>query len=185
MSENLTKLAQKIDFTKTSPEDLNREITEVDKNDEEKDQTKTQQSTLWPWDSVRNKLRFDTKYQFLVSHLHYEFQFSEMRSLRFAFCPMCCPWPRSDTTWCWTQFLRSPKSRSKWCKCTQGRRLWVAPPPFSFQAPTDSKTHRLKRPEIEPLPTFTSNCSDLDKIGDSRKFPIQSSEISATEQVYL
>jgi len=29
MNENLTKLAQKIDFSKTDPEDLNGEITEV------------------------------------------------------------------------------------------------------------------------------------------------------------
>jgi len=56
MNENLTKLAQKIDFTKTDPEDLNGEITEVDKSDDEKDQ-KVNQSSLWPWDSVRNKLR--------------------------------------------------------------------------------------------------------------------------------
>jgi len=56
MSENLTKLAQKIDFSKTDPEDSNKEITElVDKSDDDKDQ-KT--STLWPWDSVRNKLRY-------------------------------------------------------------------------------------------------------------------------------
>lgn len=58
MSENLTKLAQKIDFAKTGPDDLNGEVLEVDKNEDEKDPNKTQQSTLWPWDSVRNKLRF-------------------------------------------------------------------------------------------------------------------------------
>ncbi|XP_059476360.1 mediator of RNA polymerase II transcription subunit 17 [Neocloeon triangulifer] len=55
MSEHLTKLAQKIDFAKTGPEDLNKDIAEIDKNEEEGDQSKA--PPLWPWDSVRNKLR--------------------------------------------------------------------------------------------------------------------------------
>lgn len=56
MSESLAKLAQKIDFSKTATDDLKKE---EDKGDEEsggKDAA-AYQSSLWPWDSVRNKLR--------------------------------------------------------------------------------------------------------------------------------
>lgn len=56
MSESLAKLAQKIDFSKTATDDLKKE---EDKGDEEgggKDAAAFQ-SSLWPWDSVRNKLR--------------------------------------------------------------------------------------------------------------------------------
>ncbi|XP_065339577.1 mediator of RNA polymerase II transcription subunit 17 [Cloeon dipterum] len=55
MSEHLTKLAQKIDFAKCGPEELNKEITEIDKNEDEAEQSTA--PPLWPWDSVRNKLR--------------------------------------------------------------------------------------------------------------------------------
>lgn len=51
MSEKLAHLAQKIDFTKTLEEE--EEETDVDKGDKP-----LFQPSLWPWDSVRNKLRF-------------------------------------------------------------------------------------------------------------------------------
>lgn len=60
MSENLAKLAQKIDFSKNATDDIKKEET-VDKTDDEggtKDPA-TFQSSLWPWDSVRNQLRYD------------------------------------------------------------------------------------------------------------------------------
>jgi mediator of RNA polymerase II transcription subunit 17 len=57
MSENLTKLAQKIDFSKTGPEDIKKEV-DADKSDEEGKDSLNSQSSLWPWDSVRNKLRY-------------------------------------------------------------------------------------------------------------------------------
>ena len=49
MSEKLAQLAHKIDFGKTQKED--EELTE-----DESDKPLFQPS-LWPWDSVRNKLR--------------------------------------------------------------------------------------------------------------------------------
>ena len=60
MSESLAKSAQKIDFSKTTPEDIKKENGEQqDKNDDESTvkEAATFQSSLWPWDSVRNKLR--------------------------------------------------------------------------------------------------------------------------------
>lgn len=57
MSENLTKLAQKIDFSKTGPEDIKKESSDTEKSDEEGKDSLNSQSSLWPWDSVRNKLR--------------------------------------------------------------------------------------------------------------------------------
>lgn len=71
MSENLAKLAQKIDFTKVTteekkePEKRERGIKrenglDVEKgtNDEsDSGEQPSYQSSLWPWDSVRNKLR--------------------------------------------------------------------------------------------------------------------------------
>jgi mediator of RNA polymerase II transcription subunit 17 len=61
MSESLAKLAQKIDFSKASTEDIIKENGEQqDKNDDDSatKETAAFQSSLWPWDSVRNKLRF-------------------------------------------------------------------------------------------------------------------------------
>ncbi|XP_073971196.1 mediator complex subunit 17 [Rhodnius prolixus] len=55
MSENLAKLAQKIDFSKASCEDLKKE--DRDDSCEEDVKDATYQSSVWPWDSVRNKLR--------------------------------------------------------------------------------------------------------------------------------
>lgn len=72
MSENLAKLAQKIDFSKIPADEkkdgkkdeqrgVKRENgVDSDKGSDDSD-TKEQpayQSSLWPWDSVRNKLRF-------------------------------------------------------------------------------------------------------------------------------
>ncbi|KAI5745058.1 hypothetical protein M8J76_007845 [Diaphorina citri] len=53
MSENLAKLAQKIDFSKSDSDDLNADITEIDKTEDEVKDT----SGLWPWDSIKTKLR--------------------------------------------------------------------------------------------------------------------------------
>lgn len=61
MSESLAKLAQKIDFSKASTEDIIKESgDQQDKNDEDSatKEAATFQSSLWPWDSVRNKLRY-------------------------------------------------------------------------------------------------------------------------------
>ncbi|XP_049868018.1 mediator of RNA polymerase II transcription subunit 17 [Pectinophora gossypiella] len=59
MSENLTRLAQKIDFAKTEDDYCNikkeGETSEVKSEDDSKEPG--YQSSLWPWDSVRNKLR--------------------------------------------------------------------------------------------------------------------------------
>lgn len=65
MSENLAKLAQKIDFSKTA-DDAVTTIVKKEFNDNASVDSKTAdedtkdpgfQSSLWPWDSVRNKLR--------------------------------------------------------------------------------------------------------------------------------
>lgn len=73
MSENLLKLAQKIDFNKVTVDEKkesNRKEEqrgtkrenglETSKSSEDLDSKEqpTFQSSLWPWDSVRNKLRF-------------------------------------------------------------------------------------------------------------------------------
>ncbi|CAB3223936.1 unnamed protein product [Arctia plantaginis] len=59
MSENLARLAQKIDFSKTDDEFCNikkeGECSSDTKSEDEKEPG--YQSSLWPWDSVRNKLR--------------------------------------------------------------------------------------------------------------------------------
>lgn len=66
MSENLAKLAQKIDFSKTTQDDavgaiLSKDL--LDSSSETKNITDDDikdpgfQSSLWPWDAVRNKLR--------------------------------------------------------------------------------------------------------------------------------
>ncbi|XP_015924688.1 mediator of RNA polymerase II transcription subunit 17 [Parasteatoda tepidariorum] len=52
MSENLTRLAHKIDFGKTDNELQTTETVE-----EESKELATFQASLWPWDSVRTKLR--------------------------------------------------------------------------------------------------------------------------------
>lgn len=60
MSESLAKLAQKIDFSKTATDDQRKEISDITDRGEEDSSNKDPtafQSSLWPWDSVRNKLR--------------------------------------------------------------------------------------------------------------------------------
>ncbi|XP_062619773.1 mediator of RNA polymerase II transcription subunit 17-like [Saccostrea cucullata] len=56
MSENLTKLAQKIDFYKDESDEKGKPTSEGEKEEEEKTVAAFQPS-LWPWDSVRTKLR--------------------------------------------------------------------------------------------------------------------------------
>lgn len=60
MSENLARLAQKIDFSKSEDEFCNIK-KEGDSSSESKSDDDNKdpgyQSSLWPWDSVRNKLR--------------------------------------------------------------------------------------------------------------------------------
>lgn len=56
MSENLTKLAQKIDFYKDESDEKGKPTSEGEKEEEEKTGAAFQPS-LWPWDSVRTKLR--------------------------------------------------------------------------------------------------------------------------------
>ncbi|KMQ98286.1 mediator of rna polymerase ii transcription subunit 17 [Lasius niger] len=57
LSENLAKIAQKIDFNKTNGEEIKKEQLEDEKGDEDAKDSTSFQSSLWPWDSVRNKLR--------------------------------------------------------------------------------------------------------------------------------
>ncbi|XP_036147332.1 mediator of RNA polymerase II transcription subunit 17 isoform X2 [Monomorium pharaonis] len=58
LSENLAKIAQKIDFSKTNGEEIKKEQLEGnEKNEEDTKDSVLFQSFLWPWDSVRNKLR--------------------------------------------------------------------------------------------------------------------------------
>lgn len=57
LSENLAKIAQKIDFSKTNGEDVKKESDGGEKSEEDTKDSASFQSSLWPWDSVRNKLR--------------------------------------------------------------------------------------------------------------------------------
>ncbi|XP_063376411.1 mediator of RNA polymerase II transcription subunit 17 [Cydia fagiglandana] len=58
MSENLARLAQKIDFAKSDDEFCNiKKEPEVETKSEEDSKEPGYQSSQWPWDSVRNKLR--------------------------------------------------------------------------------------------------------------------------------
>ncbi|CAH0581122.1 unnamed protein product [Chrysodeixis includens] len=60
MSENLARLAQKIDFAKTDDEFCNIKKegeSSSDSKSEDENKEPGYQSSLWPWDSVRNKLR--------------------------------------------------------------------------------------------------------------------------------
>jgi mediator of RNA polymerase II transcription subunit 17 len=58
LSESLAKFAQKIDFSKTNEIDIKKESGEaVDENKSDSDSKDAFQSSLWPWDSARNKLR--------------------------------------------------------------------------------------------------------------------------------
>ncbi|XP_012252603.1 mediator of RNA polymerase II transcription subunit 17 [Athalia rosae] len=58
LSENLAKIAQKIDFSKSNGEETKKEPAEGgDKSEDDTKDPAAFQSSLWPWDSVRNKLR--------------------------------------------------------------------------------------------------------------------------------
>ncbi|ESO09492.1 hypothetical protein HELRODRAFT_97598 [Helobdella robusta] len=67
MSENLTKMAHKIDFSKDEFDGKSKQLSEAvdeEEEDEEENENERQypkqtlvQPSLWPWDSVRNKLR--------------------------------------------------------------------------------------------------------------------------------
>lgn len=57
LSENLAKIAQQIDFTKTNGDDVSKEQENGEKSEEDGKDPANFQSSLWPWDSVRNKLR--------------------------------------------------------------------------------------------------------------------------------
>lgn len=57
LSESLAKCAARIDFSKTSLDDLKKEEkSAAAATDDDKDANQFQES-LWPWDSVRNKLK--------------------------------------------------------------------------------------------------------------------------------
>lgn len=56
LSESLTKFAQKIDFSKSSELETKKEDS-ADESKSDSDSKDAFQSSLWPWDSVRNKLR--------------------------------------------------------------------------------------------------------------------------------
>lgn len=57
LSENLAKIAQKIDFSKANGDDIKKESEGGEKGEEDTKDPASFQSSLWPWDSVRNKLR--------------------------------------------------------------------------------------------------------------------------------
>lgn len=58
MSESLAKYAQKIDFSKTVEVEIKKEQNDsLDDSKSDSDSKDSFQSNLWPWDSVRNKLR--------------------------------------------------------------------------------------------------------------------------------
>lgn len=58
LSESLAKYAQKIDFSKITDVETKKESGEVsDENKTDTDSKDSFQSNLWPWDSVRNKLK--------------------------------------------------------------------------------------------------------------------------------
>lgn len=58
MSENLTRLAHKIDFSKDESEEKGKPTSEGEQQDESEQQTAAVQPSLWPWDSLRVKLRY-------------------------------------------------------------------------------------------------------------------------------
>lgn len=56
MSENLTRLAHKIDFGK---KETDFQSTSDSVEGEENKELATFQASLWPWDSVRTKLKYE------------------------------------------------------------------------------------------------------------------------------
>lgn len=57
MSENMARLAQRIDFSKIDETSLDDEKMETDEVTEDVKELTAFQPSLWPWDSVRNKLK--------------------------------------------------------------------------------------------------------------------------------
>ncbi|XP_018326714.1 mediator of RNA polymerase II transcription subunit 17 [Agrilus planipennis] len=58
LSESLAKFAQKIDFSKSNELDIKKDTDEAfEDNKSDSDSKDAFQSSLWPWDSVRSKLR--------------------------------------------------------------------------------------------------------------------------------
>lgn len=58
LSESLAKFAQRIDFSKTNDIEIKKESSEViEDNKSDSDSKEPFQSSIWPWDSARNKLR--------------------------------------------------------------------------------------------------------------------------------
>ena len=57
MSDNLSKLAHKIDFHRDESEVKGKPTSEGEKEEEEEQTITHFQPSLWPWDSVRNKLK--------------------------------------------------------------------------------------------------------------------------------
>jgi len=57
MSENLTKLAHKIDFSKDESEEKGKPTSEGDKEEDDESDAAIQPA-LWPWDSVWSKLKY-------------------------------------------------------------------------------------------------------------------------------
>ena len=55
MTENLAKMARKVDFTQTGEDQTNTEPKNED--DDEDNEVKSFQQPAWPWESVRNALR--------------------------------------------------------------------------------------------------------------------------------
>lgn len=67
LSENLAKIAQKIDFSRTEGDEIKKEQLENgEKTEEDAKDPATFQSSLWPWDSVRNKLRYIMFFFFFI-----------------------------------------------------------------------------------------------------------------------
>ena len=68
MSDHLTKMAHKIDFSVDEPGDITEDSAtdaETDEKTKQEDKAKFQPS-LWPWDSVRNKLKLVHNQQSMV-----------------------------------------------------------------------------------------------------------------------
>jgi hypothetical protein len=65
MSENLSKLAHKIDFFKDESEGKGKPASEGEKEVIEEKQMAAFMPSLWPWDTVRNHLKFVLLHFFL------------------------------------------------------------------------------------------------------------------------
>lgn len=69
MSECLAKSAEKIDFLKDESDEKGKPTSEGEKEEEEKSLA-TFQPSLWPWDSVRNRLKLVISLTFFPSQPH-------------------------------------------------------------------------------------------------------------------